>query len=467
VSTITFLANARYQLGQREEGIRLFTDTMNAIRALDPPETNGLLAWVGGWYAGMLIEEGRTGEALVYAKEALASARRINPNSLNAMVRMAGLASSLEADGQLKESERIWRETLELCLQNPTFGPSHEQTLNKQFGLGRVLVRQRRTDEALSGLSPMIATYHRHHGSNYHIALRAEAWLALALDQKGDTAAVARLYTDMYPRLMKTIHNKDARYSFEEMANFFVREHNYAQAKLAYDALRQIYETVSSKKGAELEWFVKATAATKGWSAAADMCRKNFDIFPDSLWIWLNKAWIYRYAGDEESYQRVVRKVLAVSPSIVTTNDQHCPIETAALGSFPFSAEHIGQLDAMMNALEVALPGRSTNQQEWGCRAIAHLQLRLGRLEQCLAALEKLAKQQISPASYDLFIKAICLHRLGRTDEARTAFEKAEAGMDSRLLSESFGEIEGFLPAWQIYQQVLMHREAKALLGLN
>jgi hypothetical protein len=132
-----------------------------------------------------------------------------------------------------------------------------------------LLVRQKKKDEALSVLPPLVASYQVHKGSNYFITLRAQAWLATALDQKGDTAAVARLYADMYPRLMKSMHHVHARYSFEDMANFFVRERNYSQAKSAYNALRQIYEAVPPKNGVELKWFVEANAATKGWEAAA------------------------------------------------------------------------------------------------------------------------------------------------------------------------------------------------------
>ena len=196
------------------------------------------------------------------------------------------------------------------------------------------------------------------------------------------------------------------------------------------------------------------------------MCQKQFDSFPDSLWIWLNKAWIFRYVGDEEHYQEVVERVLKLPAAVASTNDQHVPIEIAALGAFPFSPEQTRQLDAMMTTLEAALPGRATNEQVWGYRAIGHRQLQLGRLDKCLAALEKSASRQVTPDPYTLFIKAICLHHLNRAEEARAVFEQAEAIMKPQF-DQPLNQVEGFMPAWQIYQQILMRREAQGLFGLQ
>lgn len=201
-----------------------------------------------------------------------------------------------------------------------------------------------------------------------------------------------------------------------------------------------------------------------GWPAAADVCQANFERFPESLWIWLNKAWIFRYAGRDEQYRQVVSRVLTLAPSITSTNDQHVPVEIAALGPFEFSAEQVNQLDALMKSLQVALPGRGINQQVWGYRAIGQMQLQLGRFPECLNALEKSAAKQTGLDPYNLFIKAICLHRLNRHAEARAAFEEGEKIMKP-LLAEPQSESEGFLSAGQLYQQALMCRETRAALA--
>jgi len=236
-----------------------------------------------------------------------------------------------------------------------------------------------------------------------------------------------------------------------------------AYLKAARSELRDTLETTPLEFTSDFEMLLRATAATKGWSAAAEVCRKHFDRFPDSLWLWLNKAWIFRYAGDEESFGRVVQKALTFPAAMISTNDQHIPIEIAALGSFPFSAEQLEQLDAMINALEVALPGRPTDPQIYGYRAIGLMQFRLGRFDRCLAALDQAASRQTNPEAYPLFIRAMCLRRFGRSQEARTAFDQAEAIMKTGVLNQP----EEFLRTWEIYQQLLLHRETKALLGLK
>jgi hypothetical protein len=139
--------------------------------------------------------------------------------------------------------------------------------------------------------------------------------------------------------------------------------------------------------------------------------------------------------------------------------------EIAALGSLPFSADRVRQLNAMMQAWASALPGRSTNQMAWGYRAFGHMQLRLERFEQALAALETSASYQAPPDASTRFLQAACLHRLGRAGEARAAFEQAEALLDPdlRKLPPTF---EGFRPAWQINQQLLVYRETQTLLGV-
>jgi tetratricopeptide (TPR) repeat protein len=136
------------------------------------------------------------------------------------------------------------------------------------------------------------------------------------------------------------------------------------------------------------------------------------------------------------------------------------------LGPFRFSPEQVKDLDSVIGSLEVVLPARAANLQAWGYRAIAQMQLRLGRYEKCLAALEKSASQQTTPEPYNLFIKAICLHRLGQADTARAAFDQAGSLM-APLLKETIEEPERLLRPWDLYQQVVMCRETRALLGVE
>src|SRR6185369_14096642 len=275
--------------------------------------------------------------------------------------------------------------------------------------------------------------YHRALGTNHNNGLDAEGLLAEVYEQQGRVEEATKLNASLYPRWSGHFPSYPiARNKCRIIAQFFVKHRRYEEAKAAYKFLREFWAANPSENAQQLDRFIEATAATRGWPAAAALCQKHFDSFPDSLWMWLNKAWIFRYVGDAERYQELVKRVLRL-PNLISTNDQHLPIEIAALGSFSFTPEQTKQLDSTMAALETALPGRATNQQVWGYRAIGHLQLQLGRLDKCLEALGKSSLHQTSPDPYNLFIKSICLHRLGRDDEARAVFDQAEAIMKPQL----------------------------------
>src|SRR5439155_11354143 len=211
------------------------------------------------------------------------------------------------------------------------------------------------------------------------------------------------------------------------IARLLVQDRRFEAAKALFGPLRESLEIKTPERTEELEGLILATAATKGWPAAAAICKGNIERFPDSPWMWLNKAWIFRFVGDEEEYRQVVTKVLALGPSITSTNDQHVPVEIAALGPFSFSTEQVNQLDSLVQALEATLPERSTDEQWMGYRAIGHLHLRLGRLRESLAALEKSASKRTGLDPYLLLIQAECLRRLDEHDKARAAFEQAKS----------------------------------------
>jgi tetratricopeptide (TPR) repeat protein len=467
LKAIADLATAKYHLGQRAEGMQLLTNTINAVRALDPPETNGWVAWLEGNYGVLLGLEGRTSEALPYLREVVAGPRRIDPNSTVSRAWAPRLADALDAAGQLAESETVWRETLESLVRDPKFGPTNLMTLDNQFGLGRVLVKQRRTDEALSVLSSVIASFQMRYGSNNFSTLGAQGWLALALDQKGDTAAVTRLYTDLHPRLMEYVTYVGARYRFEEMASFFVRQHNYAQAKSAYDALRQIYEALPPRNGFELNWFVRATAATQGWPAAVKIYREYGDRFTESVSQARARATVLLYAGDSDAYRHVVAKVLTSASSTNALNEQEDILNIALLGAPAFSPEQVNHCEALVGTFERGLESSTEQQQDSGHRALGGILFRLGRLTSSLEHLEIAEKKYPSGSlrARVLFLKALCLHRLGRADEARATFDKADAMTKQRLLKR-VDEFEGFLTVDE--RTCLIHRrEAQALFGLE
>src|SRR6185436_11661945 len=120
------------------------------------------------------------------------------------------------------------------------------------------------------------------------------------------------------------------------------------------------------------------------------------------------------------------------------------------------------QLDALLAKLKYA-PPTDPGRQSVQYRATAHLQLRLDRYEDCLAAVEKAECAQNEPDPYILFLKAIALHKLNRHDEASAVFAAAESLSDSKL-PQPIEQSLDFLNPDQLYQQIVLRREARALI---
>jgi len=407
--------------------------------------------------------QGRPAEGLPDIGRAIPAFRRAYGPLEHRVIHIVwGHALMTHEAGRTEEAERLWIEGLQHFEKQ--LGPDHPAVARFLLGHAHTLAETQRPQLAIPLLERAISVFRRSFPEGHGHLLDTEDNLARALELTGEIDRASEIYTRTYPHWIRLLPTGSSIGHCRGIAAFFVRHRKYEDARRVYEALRASWETSPLEYIQQFEAFLMGTAAARGWTAAAEVCRRNFDAFPDSPWIWLNKAWIFRYVGDEERYQEVVKRVLSLPSAAVSTNEQHIPIEIAALGSFPFTPDQTERLDTMITNLEAALRSREANSQSsWGYRAIGHLQLRLGRPEQCLDALEEAAAAQTAPDPFYLFIKALCLHRLGRADDARTAFEQAE-GMIKSTLDEPPGN-EGFMPAWQIYQHLLTHRETRAALG--
>src|SRR5262249_28483843 len=138
----------------------------------------------------------------------------------------------------------------------------------------------------------------------------------------------------------------------------------------------------------EPEFYFEAMAATKGWRAVAELWRKDVDRSPDSLSQCLRKASVFRYLEDTNAYRQVVTLLVALAPSARNFDDQRMLVHILGLGPFDFAEDEVKQLDTLVRAVETALPTGSTDQQESARCAIGQLQLRLGRLQKSIKALD-------------------------------------------------------------------------------
>jgi serine/threonine protein kinase len=458
-------ARAKATAGKLEEAEALFREALRESQQQFPPDHPLVLQFEKG-LAGCLYRRGRLQDAVPIYKRIIPMHHRVlgTNHSMTFDCELC-LGEIYYAEGRVQDALALYASLhprwADLC---------KFPALRNSPRLGaRLFVQERRFDDARTMLVPIRKSFQDKPPRPQDLPsyLEFESSWAKVLDAEGkDEEATAVRVAAITESVKDSLPPPDAVSQIARLVRTLQEQKRYKEIRQALAPLVRTNKTTIPQSSEESELMVAATAAANGWPAAAELCRRDFDRFSDSLGTWLNKAWIFRYVGDDESYQRVVVKILTVAPNVLTTNDQHVPIEIAALGSSPFSAGQIGHLDAMISELEAALSGRPVDLQSYGNLAIGLMQLRLGRFTKCLEALEK-SPDLAGPNPYKLFIQTICLHRMGRSAEARATLEKAKANMDPRLLSESLGQVEDCLPASQLYQQVLMHREAQALLKSN
>jgi len=231
--------------------------------------------------------------------------------------------------------------------------------------------------------------------------------------------------------------------------------------------LRTIFEAKPPANSAEFETFIQAVAATQGWPAAAKIYREYGDRFTESVSQARARATALLYAGDSDAYRHVVAKVLTSASSTNAWNEQQDILNIVLLGATAVSPEQITRCATLIQAFERGFENVTEYKQNTGHRALGSVLLRLGQLTSSLEHLE-IAGKKFAAGNHRalvLFPKSICLHRLGRADEARATFDEAEAITRWRLLKQ-LPESEGCLTPDE-RTCLILRREAQTLLGVK
>src|SRR5262249_30704380 len=149
-----------------------------------------------------------------------------------------------------------------------------------------------------------VPMFHSLLGMDHRSTLDAEWMLGWAHESAGHTNEAAKLYAGFSPRWVRLA--PWGRNQCAELAAWFLNLGRLEEARAAFEALLTSFDGKPPDQPRDLGMLLVATGATKGWPAAAEVCRENFNRFPDSMWVWLHKAWVFRYVGDEEQYCLVV-----------------------------------------------------------------------------------------------------------------------------------------------------------------
>jgi serine/threonine protein kinase/tetratricopeptide (TPR) repeat protein len=459
------LAEAYFQTGRMNDAARLLDETILVARASPggPTKELGQALYEKGY---LLNRDGRAAQAVPCLNEAVqVLAKSAGETNFDIGWARIEIARATQTLGRTNEAEQLWKQGIERS--QLLYGLTHPVTTAFQRSLAIFYVRQGRAQEGLAMLEQLLSEERQTMGPDHNLTLNTEFWQGRTLEQLGHIDKAAAVFASLPHRLSKYFPFDPVREECVYVARFFARHRQRAEARAAFELITKSLEASSLERAVQVEWLITATAATKGWTAAAAVCRTNFDAFRQAPELWRAKAAALAYAGDDEWYRKAAGQALALVSSATNWNDRIAIAQAAARGPLHPSTEQSNQCEPLMAELERALPIATTNQMQQGHRAIAALRF---RLEQPVEALTHLAKSlQFQPASIDrastLFLQSLCYNSLGRADEAREALAAGEA-IQKSLLPEPLVEYEGFLTEPE-RNCVMLHREAQRLVKEN
>ena len=418
--------------------------------------------------AKLLIQVDRAEEALPYAQRAMDIARQtLDPKSVKFHTALNHLAHATLQAGRCAEAEKLADESVRLARQY--FGPEHGKTLNAEINRGGAYRRQGRFQDEVTIYLRVLPLLRRSFGTNHFLTVNVEFMLGLAYENLGQGDQAARQYADV--RLESYFPHPQAQYAAWKIANFFARQGRFERARAAFALLREFCEAHAPEGPADLERFAEATAATKGWSAAAALYRKefNFSRFSDAqiAAVGCLRAAVLQYAGDVDGYTQERTKLLTSASAITNIDVKQWIAEIAGLNPLdPSPSDQITKCAELARSLEKDAANRSATDTRLN-RVIAALDLRCGHYSESLARLQNVLTNAPSGLEHAqlLVLKSLNLHQLERRAEARAAFDEAEAFMKPLLL-EHLVEREGFLERDE-RNYLIFRREALALPGLQ
>jgi eukaryotic-like serine/threonine-protein kinase len=461
--TIACTAQSYDYLGRLRDAQKMLAEPLALIEARPHALSVGE-AEILYTHGSLLRKAGLPVEALSYQEKAMAVAKQYaDPKSFRFQNKIVGLSYTMLQAGRTNEADASFAEGLQQAERH--FGADHPMTAEFHKGRAIRLYGMGRFEEAAMVREHTVPIYHRSLGTNHRCSLDAEFGAAHAYEELGRTPETARRYADLYPRIIKhLLPHPLARYELHIIGSFFARQGRFDEARAVLGPLRESYDANPPELPVDVDRLIDATAATKGWPAAAEICRANLDRFPTNPVDLRTNATLLLYAGDAEGYRQVVAKAFALAPTLKRWWEQQNILNIAVLGTDAFSPEQIRQCEAFIESGKQALASATESQRSSGHRVLGAMLLRLGRLTNSLEHLDQ-AAQKYPPGinrARVLVLKAMAAHGLGRIEEARNAFDEAEAMMKSALL-DRLNESEGFLA--QDERTYLIHRrEAQALL---
>jgi len=463
LSAAANLALALHDVGRHREADSLLEESILVARKSSTPPSRGVFEVLRArgvrW-----VYRGNAAEGLPYLTEALELSDKLGDiDPMLVTWTKVFVAFATDKIGDAPQAETLFLEGIRDSER--VYGSGSPWVAMFQKGLGNLLMRQaERRSEAIERLEAAVSILHLTLGSDAVLSLESEALLASALELNGQIEVAAERFVGIHRRLIPQLLREEGRSECRGAAEFFVRNRMFPRAREVYRDLGRACSKTFLNNAYEFDMYLDAIRAVEGPTVAAKVCRDHGRHFLDSPTTALKIAWILRCAGDQEGYEQVLRSSLEATSKARSLDERLAIIEISGLGPFLFDDAQKSRLIAILHEIESELPRLAANQRAVGYRALSHLQLRFAHWEQCLTSLEQADLASASPSPYAELIRAQCLRARQDPAAARRASSKAEALIRNRV-PDPVTESEQLLPAWQVYQEILLLRETRALIA--
>ena len=460
LAAATHLGNAYYSLDRRNDAISVLTETIAAGRTA--PESAVALADALRVRGRLLADWARL-EATNDLSEALAIYRQKLPeNDFRITQALHSMAWTVAVQMNRAQGEKLCAEGVARCMK--LYGPDNGWTSAFLKLHGRALLEHERYAEAVPDFALSWTNLVVTAGVDTATTLESEDYLAQAYAGLGRTNEAAQIFDDVSRRWLKIVPYRIARTRCYAIASWYARN---GMPEKGVNLMKEL-KTAESRNPVNSEFEFGALtfteSAIKGWPAAAEFCRAQFENFTDSPNAWRWKAVVFSYVGDDEWYSKAASRALALIPVATNWIGKIDIIQAAARGRSDFTQEQLKQCEDLMDTLKRELPTVTRSRKQQGLRCIAALELKLGRPTDALQHLNE--SREYLPREVDIagthFLKSLCLHALGRFDDARVAFSEGETEM-KKWLPEPISTYEGFLNEPERYC-VMLHRRARAVV---
>jgi tetratricopeptide (TPR) repeat protein len=177
------------------------------------------------------------------------------------------------------------------------------------------------------------------------------------------------------------------------------------------------------------------------WREAITDVERMADLQPDLSIIRMQVVYIGVLAGDLDAYRRTCRYLIDNFGHSENVDDLErvCKAPLFVAGEFDLLTLPIQRFE---ESIHLDIPDRGS--MTWACVTRAYVACQAGQPEE---ALTWLAKREPPRAAFHLwtysrFVRAQALHKLGRSDDARAAFDEAVSLMPADLAKQLDGKLE-------------------------